>query len=209
MTDWSVRNGEDVERMSDNSKISTRKKILVAAEEVFSEYGFHKSLVDAIAAKAGLGKGTIYRYFENKEVLFKSLMDENVEALVSIVQSESGKCDGAVEKLKVNIESYIKFFKQHKRLFVILLFEEEGIGCKDHNECWEKRMGHTVLLEECIKEGSELGVFKKLDSGFLSYSILGVIHYNVIKWMRSNDEYDILDELPAIYDFIFNGIKIG
>lgn len=52
---------------------SKREVILDAALELFVDRGFHGTAVPALAQKAGVGAGTIYRYFENKEALVNEL----------------------------------------------------------------------------------------------------------------------------------------
>ena len=50
-----------------------QKQILDVAAEVFSKNGYARTQVDEIANLAGLGKGTVYRYFKNKKQLFLSV----------------------------------------------------------------------------------------------------------------------------------------
>lgn len=50
-----------------------RDAILKAALGLFVTYGFHGTAVPQVAAKAGVGAGTIYRYFTNKEALVNAL----------------------------------------------------------------------------------------------------------------------------------------
>ena len=53
-------------------------RILQAAEEVFSQHGYEKATLDEIIALADVGKGTVYKYFGNKEHLFYKLVaDKN------------------------------------------------------------------------------------------------------------------------------------
>jgi AcrR family transcriptional regulator len=47
-----------------------REEILAAAVAEFAHRDFHEVLMDDVAARAGVGKGTLYRYFPTKEVLF-------------------------------------------------------------------------------------------------------------------------------------------
>ncbi len=55
---------EEAARIS--QKQGTKERILDAALEVFSQKGFHTATTDEIAERAGVGKGTLYRYFETK-----------------------------------------------------------------------------------------------------------------------------------------------
>ncbi len=50
-----------------------RDAILQAALRLFAEQGFHGTAVPEVSAAAGVGAGTIYRYFENKEALVNSV----------------------------------------------------------------------------------------------------------------------------------------
>jgi AcrR family transcriptional regulator len=51
-----------------------RQRILDAAENRLWHYGFKKTTIDEIAADAGVGKGTVYLYFDNKEDVALSIM---------------------------------------------------------------------------------------------------------------------------------------
>ncbi|MCM3340732.1 TetR family transcriptional regulator [Paenibacillus sp. MER TA 81-3] len=56
-----------------------REDISLAALNLFTERGFDATTVPMIADTAKVGAGTIYRYFDNKEVLLNSLFQECVE----------------------------------------------------------------------------------------------------------------------------------
>jgi AcrR family transcriptional regulator len=58
------------------SKQDKRDEIFRAALELISEHGFHGAPMAMIAERAGVGAGTIYRYFENKDVLIVELFRE-------------------------------------------------------------------------------------------------------------------------------------
>lgn len=56
-----------------NNLCDKREAILKAALELIAEHGFHGAPTAMIAERAGVGAGTIYRYFENKDDLIKEL----------------------------------------------------------------------------------------------------------------------------------------
>ncbi len=58
------------------TKSCKRDEIARAALELFVEHGFHAAPMAMIAERAGVGAGTIYRYFENKDVLISELYKE-------------------------------------------------------------------------------------------------------------------------------------
>src|SRR5215467_14150395 len=64
-----------------------REAILSAALELFVERGFYGTTVPEIAERAGVGAGTIYRYFESKEALVNELYrDEKRRFMTAVIQ---------------------------------------------------------------------------------------------------------------------------
>ena len=74
------------------------EEIIAAALDLFVERGFASTRLDDVAARAGVSKGTLYLYFENKEDLFKAVVRGNMlpllqhgEALVENFAGSSGE----------------------------------------------------------------------------------------------------------------------
>lgn len=61
------------------------QEILEAALDCFSAKGFAATRMDDIAERAGVTKGTIYLYFQNKEAVFKALVRESIGVTVNAV----------------------------------------------------------------------------------------------------------------------------
>ncbi|NOY82384.1 MAG: TetR/AcrR family transcriptional regulator [Kiritimatiellaeota bacterium] len=70
-----------------------RKQIMDAAESLFSSRRFHEITVEEIARKAGVGKGTIYRYFQDKDALFFEVVASGYDQLYAVIEevAESGE----------------------------------------------------------------------------------------------------------------------
>ncbi|KAA9155162.1 TetR/AcrR family transcriptional regulator [Amycolatopsis acidicola] len=62
-----------------------RQRMIAAAREVFRERGFETTL-DDVAAKAGLGVGTVYRRFPNKEHLVEAMFAERLDEIGELAQ---------------------------------------------------------------------------------------------------------------------------
>jgi AcrR family transcriptional regulator len=68
-----------------------RKRILAAASELFAEYGLDVA-IDDIAARAGVGIGTVYRRFPDRDALIDALFEDKIHEIEAI----------ALEALRVN-----------------------------------------------------------------------------------------------------------
>lgn len=64
-------------------KTDKRDRVIRAALELIAEHGFHDAPMALIAQKADVAAGTIYRYFENKDVLITELYREVEEKIYS------------------------------------------------------------------------------------------------------------------------------
>ncbi|HEY5984770.1 MAG TPA: TetR family transcriptional regulator [Streptosporangiaceae bacterium] len=69
-----------------------RDKVLRAAREAFAGFGYGVPL-DEIAARAGVGPGTVYRHFPAKEALFQAVVTARVEDLIDDARSRADAAD--------------------------------------------------------------------------------------------------------------------
>lgn len=74
-------------------------EILDAALIVFAAKGFAAARMEDIARQAGVTKGTIYLYFENKEAVFKSLVRESVGTTLNTVTADVASFEGPAKSL--------------------------------------------------------------------------------------------------------------
>jgi AcrR family transcriptional regulator len=89
---------QDTERPLRRDAERNRQRILEAAGEVFAKRGLGATM-DDIADRAGVGVGTVYRRFPDKDLLIDALFEERIGALVTIAEqalAESDPWDGLV-----------------------------------------------------------------------------------------------------------------
>src|ERR1700733_11407116 len=75
--------------------VKNRQRILDAAAEVFATKGVSVP-IDLVAAQAGVGVGTLYRHFPNKEALFQAIVLTKVESL-AVEADRAADSDDPVE----------------------------------------------------------------------------------------------------------------
>ncbi|WP_405380154.1 TetR/AcrR family transcriptional regulator [Phascolarctobacterium sp.] len=102
------------------------QRILAAAEKIFSMYGYEKATLDAIIKLADVGKGTIYKYFGNKEQLFYHLVVGRNEAFVKRLRQAVDAQEGLKDKLCAYFEEFISFYYENNSLWQIICFEMLG-----------------------------------------------------------------------------------
>ena len=66
-------------RHSGEAPSAKREQILKGAHEIFAEYGYEGASMSVIARHAGVSKGTLYNYFDNKADLFTAVVNQKAE----------------------------------------------------------------------------------------------------------------------------------
>jgi AcrR family transcriptional regulator len=100
-----------------------RSEILEAATAVFARVGFADTDVQEIAALAGVGKGTVYRYFPSKEELFLATVDLGMRRLTTTVDSAASKAAEPFARIAAAIEAYLAYFDQHPEMIELFIQE--------------------------------------------------------------------------------------
>ncbi|HJT77602.1 MAG TPA: TetR/AcrR family transcriptional regulator, partial [Gemmataceae bacterium] len=91
-------------------------KILDTAAHLFGSRRFHEVRMEDIAAEAEVGKGTLYRYFQDKEELYIALLSRAAEQLMARLHDTMAPVEGAKDRLRTLVETSIAFFDEQPHL---------------------------------------------------------------------------------------------
>jgi len=84
-----------------------RDEILDAAERVFAEKGYHEAGIADIAAELGIGHGTVYRYFKNKDDIAAGVSGRAVGRLAAALLEESPTASDTLEEYRAQVQRII------------------------------------------------------------------------------------------------------
>jgi AcrR family transcriptional regulator len=102
-----------------------RSRILMVAQEVFAEYGFRSADVKTIAERAGVGKATIYKFFDSKESLLLTIVEENLNQVRDIALKHLISNADPLQRLR-DVCLGIARFLSANREFCRVLIQEAG-----------------------------------------------------------------------------------
>jgi len=93
-----------------------RREITAAAAKVFDANGYARTTMDAVAAEAGVAKGSLYNYFPSKHDLFvqvfTSALAEDEDAIEEILRRPAG----AAEKLRTHLDHWYSRLEHYRRV---------------------------------------------------------------------------------------------
>ena len=181
-----------------------RTEILRHAIAHFSRSGFSNADLDAIAADVGCAKGTIYRYFENKEDLFHRAVQLVMEELLAATLAAPS--DEPLEQLEHAIRSYLAYFDAHPEYVELLIQERAVFPAREKATYFEHRDANrgrwTPRVEQMMAKGElrRMPADRVLDViGDLLY---GTIFTNYFAGRRKTLERQVAD----VTDVLFHGL---
>jgi len=183
-------------------KAERPQEILEAAFVEFSRNGYASTTLDQIAERAGVTKGTIYVYFENKEHLFISMVREAVKATMDTVEDMFERHDGSTADLLREQFSFIydHIVRDRRRREVVRMLIAEAsrfpaLADRYHQEIHLPCMD---LLTRTIQRGMDRGEIRRSAVTECPLVIIAPIAL-VDLWMMMFDERHPLD-LKAYFD---------
>jgi AcrR family transcriptional regulator len=186
-------------------RLSTKDRILQAALEVFAEKGFYVATVDEVAERAVLGKGTVYRYFANKEALFNELVRIRLEELERCAQEVLDGQDDVLTMIIKYLRVYFEFFDRNQHLYRVIVQEHLDFGKQMQDLYIKKVMRRIPILKRKIYEATQQGIFKGVDFQTVFYGVMGFVHGVIQKWVANDCSYSLVDELPTVVETLFFG----
>jgi AcrR family transcriptional regulator len=143
-------------------KISDKRNdIMRAALGIIAEQGFHGAPMAEIAEKAGVAAGTIYRYFENKDVLITELHRELEERIMVVLQEDYPSGRPLRERFLYLTQRLLRYFIEHPLHFRYMeQYFNSPFGITMHRDKLLGKSGNPDLLREVFEEGISQQILK-------------------------------------------------
>jgi AcrR family transcriptional regulator len=153
---------------------STREKLLAAAQDLIEEGGYGAASVIAIAGRAGVAAGTLYRHFASKEELFvevfRSVCDREIAAMLA---TDAAMPDGSshVERLVTVWETFARRALRRPRLAWALI--AEPVDPLVDAERLAYRARYSAMTAHALRAGIEAGELPEQDVEFTAAALVG------------------------------------
>jgi TetR/AcrR family fatty acid metabolism transcriptional regulator len=143
------------------------------AAKLFASHRFHEARMDDIAAAAEVGKGTLYRYFKDKEELYMSLLARASEEVPRRLRCAVEKADGPRAKLEAYVAAVFVIFEEHPHLLE-LIQHAEALLRSGKEFTWNKARQQSVeMIRQVLAEAEQTGAFHVADHELATLLFLG------------------------------------
>lgn len=143
-------------------------KILKAAEKVFLKKGFFPAHIDDIAEEAGIAKGTVYLYFQDKASIYIALLDKYLSEAIALLEEIKKEKANVIKKLERIFDQGTMLFSHFKGMFPLVSVENINLTAEIMKELKVKiqpKMRRIInSFAEIIREGIKNQELKKMDA---------------------------------------------
>jgi AcrR family transcriptional regulator len=166
----------------------TRARLLEAAEQVFTELGYHEASIVKIAEAAGVANGTYYLYFTGKRDIFDELVEDLNRRVRHAMAEAAGRGRTRAEAERLGFEAFFRFTAEHPGLYRVIR-QAEFVS-----------PGALRLHYERIAEGYAQGLEAAMDRGEIApgdprtvaWALMGLGELIGLRWILWGDG----DEIP-------------
>jgi TetR/AcrR family fatty acid metabolism transcriptional regulator len=146
-----------------------RAAILRAAEEAFAHRDYHEVPIADVARAAGVGKGTVYRYFRSKRALHRAVVLDGIERLGRDL-ADAAAAVPSVRALEQMIHRTLAFVARRRRIFLAVHREApRGAGSG------RRRARLVGLVQQVVEQAIAAGHVRRVDARLAAEMLLGMI----------------------------------
>ncbi len=187
-----------------------KEQIKNAAIKLFSEKGFHNTSMQDIASAAGLGKGTLYWYWESKEELAFSLVSDMLSAFLGLIERTRDKDGSVIDRLRILARDISELYELEKDYCRLLLKFRADRHYTFRSDYIDKVMIHynrmRSAISDLLRQGVESGEFVDIDREHFAIVILGMVEGLELEWLENEDTFSMQRGLDTILDLLVKGL---
>lgn len=193
------------ERMEHN-----RQTILQSARELITSGGIKDAQIQAIAERAGVSSGLVYRYFENKSQVLIEVLSAAIQHEVQILNSIAKNELAPELKLRKAVSTFVKRAMNSPQLAYALMFEPVDASL-EHERFRSKQLIKQTIID-ILSEGKSSGAFEFEDLNTAALCVVSTMTYVVVEALNpiqstkvNQSDTDFI--VKQIADFCVHAVK--
>ena len=138
-------------------------EILAAARKIFAEHGYARTTIDQIADYLNVGKGTVYRYFDDKKSLFLAVFANGMAQVRDTMRAKIDPVELPQDKINTAVTTFCDFFDNNQDLIEIYMQVRSEFKDDYKRISLDLYSDYIVRIQDNLRKGVEIGIFHELD----------------------------------------------
>lgn len=190
-----------------------RSQILEAALRVFAKKGLAKTTMIEIANEAGVGKGTLYEYFKNKDEIIGTGFDYFMDRINTVIAKHTYRVHDPLEKLRSFFHAWIVFLKESDTDFMEVILDYWAEGLRDDergalvrlNQMYiEYRAMIQYLLDDCVASNK----IRSVNTLITASIIIGALDGILLQWVLDKNVFSIEEAIQTLSEEMIQGLIV-
>jgi len=191
-----------------SKKMSNTKKMLIeVARELFAKNGKKDVTMNDIAEASKKGRRTLYTYFNNKEEIYKAVIDKELDQVIERLYLVTAKTTEPDIKLTNHIITHLDAIKY-------IVTRNGSLRADFFHDIYEVErtrrkvdVKEIALIKNILIEGVAKRVFKNMDTDLSAMIIFYAIKGLEVPYIRQNISDEFEKNKKSIVEFVLQGIK--
>jgi TetR/AcrR family transcriptional regulator len=195
----------------EREKLWQRQEMLTAALDLFSEKGYQNVSMREIAERAEFAVGTLYKFFQSKEDLYKALVLEQCDKFEDVLVREVEKPGDEVEKLRNYVWTKGELFRNNLPFIRLFLAESKGASFNIKAGLDKEVRKRYYRFLERLASIFEIGIknkrFKTIAAPYhLAVALDSVVDSFLLLWLEAPESHAYPDNPDIILHIFFKGL---
>jgi AcrR family transcriptional regulator len=195
----------------EREKQRQRQEILATALTLFSEKGYHNVSMHEIAAKAEFAIGTLYKFFQNKEDLYKTLVLEQCDLFDHALNRVLDVPRNEVDKLRDYVQVKAAMFREHTPFIRLFMAESRGasynINAGLDAAVRQRYQQFLRKLASLFASGIAGKRFKPIaDPFYMAVALDSVVNAVLLMWIEDPQEHPFPEDPDQVLKLFFHGL---
>lgn len=188
-------------------KQEVRQAILTASTELFLEHGYHNFSLRQVAEKIGYSPGTIYLYFQDKDAILFTIMEEGVVRFAQML-TEAAATPDARERLTRIGEAYIRFGVQNPAHYQLMFMQRPDYLARAPQGTPPPAGDIFELWRKVVEAAMQAGVLRLADPTSTGDTLWALLHgvVSIAILMPNFDEKRIHDMTEKALEMLTTGL---
>jgi AcrR family transcriptional regulator len=188
------------------STVESRRDLLAAGREVFSEFGYVEARTEEMVARAGLTRGALYHHFGDKQGLFRAVLEEiQVELAAEINRHARAAGDSVIERLRTGFQTYLDAALREDVRQILLIDGPAVLGWDVWQEIDLRHAFGTTL--QALERAIALGAIKDAPARELTHAMLGAVTQAGLEIGRSADPEETRSQYRKVVDMLIDNLR--
>lgn len=189
-----------------DQKPERRRRILLAAREVFAKEGFHSAEVKTIATRASVGKATIYKHFDSKEDLLLAVVQADLQAIRDIALTHLVGAGHPLERFESTCLAIADYLDQNRNFSKVLISEAGEFMPEIQRLHQEVVFANQAFADAFFDAMKSEGVLPDIPNRMLLNLLMNLTIGTVYSWTL-NKEQDLRSEVEQLFELWKKGTK--